>query len=293
MHSRLIIIFYYKIFAEEFPLLKVNVRDLSEFDKDELLTRLKRESGSIRYKFAGLVAHTLKCLQESGTSNEVVKAFLVNSVDELDDSIEPTDSISAMIDKVRKGGFWSFFNYELLESLIVQFCHEQMRQRLGNYTSEFKAYCARRLSEVPISAIRDENLPTSSSSVFLVKLDVKFSISSCSLGLVKEIQQKIGQILNRKPLLLKNVEDGCIELTFRYFNAYSPVFPLSEIKKCCLAEIGVQWLMYEVQSETGPDIHFVQIALTDAGKSTCNSCHAHYCYCFVYTCSHKIKSSFK
>ena len=48
-------------------------------------------------------------------------------------------------------------------------------------------------------------------------------------------------ILNKEPLLLANVEDGCIELTFRYFGD-AKLFPLREAEKAALAEIGVRWL---------------------------------------------------
>ena len=56
------------------------------------------------------------------------------------------------------------------------------------------------------------------------------------------MQIQIEELLNVKLLNLINVEEGCIEITFRHFKKFKEVFPLQEKQINELAWIGVKRL---------------------------------------------------
>ena len=226
------------IIIVKFPLLKKDIKNLPEEERDELLYRLEKQSDNIRSSFAILVAHTLTHLLQSDTTAEVLKALIAeHGLQELTDQIGSKDTIPMIVDKVRKGKYWSFFNYELVAS-IIKFCKKtELTEELEDYVSEFEVYCQHRVSEVPRGSLNGNQ---TNNHCFKLKLDDTL-IENIDLNRVKKIQYKLQEILKMKPLQLVNVESGCIELTFRYFNK-TKLFPLSEGQKIALSEIGFQWL---------------------------------------------------
>ena len=237
--------------AENFPYLKQDIKKLTPEEKDELLTKLTRESKNIRLSFAGLVSSTEMCLQSNpNITAENLKTFL-SCLKELGQSIESSHTIPEIMRKVGQGNYWSFFNYELLEKLIHQFCAESEKviEKLKRYISDFKKYCQRRVSEVPHRTLKSKRTKSRNSYDFTLKMDKIFSIQRTKLDVLKEVQLNIQIILNLGgPVLLTNVKGGCIELSFRYFTS-NRVFPLSEREKAALAEMNVKWLRYEDSSE--------------------------------------------
>ena len=227
---------------DKFPLLKKDIENLTAEERDELLHRLNQQSEDIRSSFAILVTHTLTQLQQSGTTAEALEMLIAeHGLEELTDQIDSTDTIPMIMKKVRKGKYWSFFNYELVAAIIKCFCKRtELIAELEDYISEFKVYCQHRVSEVPRGSFNGDH---TKDRCFKIKLDDSFSIKDIDLKKVKKIQYKLQRILNMKPLQLIDVEGGCIELTFRYFNK-TRLFPLSEAKKIALYELGFQWLRY-------------------------------------------------
>lgn len=275
-------VYYYlygvQYYVDKFPLLDVNVmRELCEEEKDSLLTRLNAETKSICLLFGGLVAHTEKSLQNSNNSAENLVTFFRNSeLEDLANSIQledlankiRSDSIPTVLTKVKKGGYWSFFNYEVLENMIHYYCDETPTvKHLDNYISKFKEYCQRRVSEVPAGTFTGDMSSKFAAKVFKVKLDQKFSISS-PLDSIKHVQYRIQQILNRKPIVLVGVEDGCIQLSFRYFDA---MISVGEKETACLTEIGVHSLTHikrsSGQKKRSSGTAFIPLGHSVPGKS--------------------------
>lgn len=215
-------------------------------EKAELLYRLKSESIAIRNSFAILVTHTQISLRNSGTAAEDLKTLFGEAgLEELAKQVDSSDTIPAILGKVRGGNYWSFFNYELLAQIINCFCKgTPLITELDCYISELKSYCQHRVSEVPRGSLRGEDLDLHSLSVFKVKMDDIFNLQR-----VKDLQRKLEKILNKKPIQLIDVEHGCVELTFKYFNG---LYPIKE-EKAALAKIGLKWLgcFKLVKSETG------------------------------------------
>ena len=230
-----------------FPFLRANIKDLTKEEKNELMFRLSDESKTILNSFARLVTHTQMHLRCSNTAADDLRTlFRECEIEELANQIDPTDTIPAIWVKIKEGKYWSFFNYELLANIINCFCMgTPLIAELNGYLSEFKIYCQRRVSEVPRGSLRCVHVVQQSSSIFKVKMDDKFSIEKSNLQTVKNMQLQLEKILNKKPILLFDVEGGCIEITFRYFN---DLYPLKKREKAALAKIGVIKL---VKIETG------------------------------------------
>ena len=214
------------IAVDQFPLLPA--KDSQRCDL------LYEEYGSLSAFFEDLVSRTEQFLQNSCyTGNDLIIFFQSKSkLTELANSINHSDSIPEVMNKVRKGGY---LNYEVLESLIRHFDREgAITQDLDEYISRFQEYIKRRVCEVPMDAF--DNSGTSFPG-FAVMLDNHFSVS-ISLSKVKQLQHRIEQILNLKSIFLTgvHVNDGCLQLCFSSFNILSSV---SEEQRASLKDIGV------------------------------------------------------
>ena len=211
------------------------------------------------YSFARLVSSTEMCLQENPCiTAENLKTFFTHCIKELGKKFKSSDTIPKIMQKVFDGGYWSFFNFELLKELAYHFCEGTLIiEKLQKYMSDFKKYCQRRVSEVPCGTLKSD---CPKSHVFRVKMDKIFSLRKTKLSEVKVIQQQIQAILKLETVLLTDVQGGCIELTFQYFTS-NRVFPIEETEIAALAEINVKWLRCgkyevsprgEIQNESTP-----------------------------------------
>ena len=114
---------FFKILTENFPYLKEDIKGLSPKEKDKLLSRLNRESQKMVYSFADLVSRTETCLQNNPCiTAENLKTFFTHCIKELGKKLKSCNTIPQIMQKVFKGDYWSFFNYELLKALINRFC---------------------------------------------------------------------------------------------------------------------------------------------------------------------------
>ena len=229
--------------AANFPLLRKSIEKLTKEEKEKLLSQLNFDSKAIRKSFVILVAHTHNELIKIGTTTKaLIMLFREYGIKELANQIKSSDTIPDMFLTVKDGNYWSFFNYELLETIIHSFCERTpLVGELNNYISEFRFYCKRRLSEVPRESLKLNSEEMDQQSIFYVKMDETFCIEETNLEMIKDIQCKLQVILKVETLQLVNVESGCIELTFRYFNK-TRLFPLGETQKVDLTEIGIQWI---------------------------------------------------
>ena len=221
------------LYTENLP--RLNVSDVAQ----RLLFRLNEETKDQCRLFGGLVACAQISFKNSGiTASEFITYFENAMMNELAGIIQHSDCISTVISKAVKQGYWDFFNYEVLESLIRQFCDhdEKILKRLNDYISTFQEYCQRRVSEVFVEACLGDGASLSTTDrVFQVKTDEIFTVES-SLGVIKEkVQYKIQKILGLSPMVLLYAKKGCLELYFRYFKEVD----ISATQMARLKEIGV------------------------------------------------------
>ena len=215
------------------------MKDMSDSERDSLLVRLNAETKSQSLLFGGLVACAQISLQKSEvTIDNLITYFVSADLDDLANIIQHSDSISAVMIKAKREGYWNFFNYEVLESFIRHFCKsdKETLELLDNYISKFQEYCRRRVSEVFVEACADDGASSSTTArVFKVKTDDRFTVES-SLGSIKEeVQYRIEKILGLNPIVLAYVKKGCLELYFRYFKEVDT----SEAQMTRLKDIGV------------------------------------------------------
>ena len=191
-----------------------------------MIAKLEVESNIIHHKFATLVTNVAGAMEKSGTSIESLKLFFHTcGMTKLADSVRPTDKVAEVFSKVTTGNYWTFFNYELLESVINTFCKEDesITVDLDSYITSFKSYCERRLYEVPAPSLKTD-MPNSGPMLkFHIKLDKNFNVS---VNDIKNIQHVISKLLDIKHLYLVNITAGCIELTFQCFKEFDAVFPV-------------------------------------------------------------------
>ena len=213
---------------QRFPYLQTT--DLTEEQKDELIMRLVNESDLIRTKFANLVTSTNKSLKNSNVEVRSLILTLKNGLDKLvEDESDLTEALIKLSD------YWSFFDYEILTSIISSHCKNDvnMQQEAESYISKFKEYCQRRLCEVPIDNFNTE-IHKKTTKLY-VKMDETFTVP---LNKVKMIERKLSSLLDTR-LHLLNIEDGCIKLIFNCFHKINLLFPLNSQQEEDLLKMGV------------------------------------------------------
>ncbi len=222
--------------SEKLPHL--DTRNLTEQQMEDLKVRLLVESKDIQRKFGSLVCKTEKALETSMVQITIdnLRSFLETSeCERVAKCIKDNDTIPEVMRRITRSGCWSFFNPELLQSLIDTYCSgKQVANDYRAYLSEFREYCKRRLYEVPASVFPPTD--DDSSPRIVVKLDVKFDVP---LLQIKEIQFRLSKICGVELKLIR-IRNGCIELTFSYFSKKGII----KQEETELEKIGVKSLHY-------------------------------------------------
>ena len=244
----------------------LKVQNLKQEDKDELITRLELDTNRIKMKFAGLVFKITTALEESdAVTCTKIKTYLIQgSRKDLADCVDPHDTVSMAMLKLTEREPWSFFDYEILEEIVHDFCgNKPVVQDFKDYKSHLQAFCERRLDEIPLEYRSLEHIHSESliclkfdKNFFNKKIDIKELLSReptndeelPSLSTVKRLQLKLSELLGIDHLILLNIEMGCIELTFRHFNEENPLLLLSAPQKICLALLGVRKIHCDTES---------------------------------------------
>lgn len=232
-----------------FPLLDVTT--MSSDDKSLLEGRLTRESRAIWKKFYDMLDIFRQSLNEQKFPLNDLVSFLrrlkayVSVKDippEQQESVfkehmqqmKKATSIEDVFDVVEE--YCSFFNYEIIEEMIERFGSENDKSELQKYTEELKQYAKRRIFECPSNFSKGKGGGTS------LKLKLDSNYSKCSLNELGEFRIFLSVILKISPhtLLLRKVDDGCIELSFQIpaFIQHNS-FPLSSSQEAALRDLGV------------------------------------------------------
>ena len=103
------------------------------------------------------------------------------------------------------GDYLSFFDYELLELIIKEYC-SGLSTELEKYKSDLKEYCRRRIVEVPMHVIESKR---TDKNVIHVKYEKEFC--SITLNDIKVLEVRLAQLLETD-LCLLGVEEGCTQL---------------------------------------------------------------------------------
>ena len=216
------IIYFSSSISAKFPYLKIE--NLSDRERDELLSRLTTESEIIKDEFSVIVSKTEQSLEDRNTSVKQLILILKNTFREhsaIDVLKSQTDICDAFIELY---DHWSFFDFRILSLFIKAFCSKdpELIESFNDYKLHFKQYCEKRLNEVPADSFDAEDSQKKHTYLH-VKLDAVFSVK---LNDIKQINRRISHMLETSVRLVK-FEEGCIELIYITLCEINEMFHLS------------------------------------------------------------------
>ena len=205
---------------------------ISEAEHSYNLHKLYEETEKVKRAFGNLLYDLERDLEMQRLQKIVryleltypsLKRFLTNCKDmaNVTDAIEP---------------YCSFFNFEMVKSLIRKFSSSHVKERFRKYKKMFEEYSRRRVIECPTDAFGDVD---SSEKVFVLKTDK--ILETLTADELKSLQYNIEKILKNESLRLMRVKSGCTELTFRGILEWSNI---SGDEQQALREEGVLSIKY-------------------------------------------------
>ena len=207
---------------------------LTRGQEDVLSGKLLEEHSLIKRQFQRLVFKTLRSLEKRGVGPKDLVGHLMG-LQALDPILKgsPPVLFQDRIEKMLKctsiqdvllvvWDSYSFFNYGLIEDIILDLGSEDDKEMLLKYKRDFENYCERRIYETPCLYG-----PSGDCSV-VMKIDNEFE--KYTLNELKRFIFKLTKIFNitQHTLRLESVEKGCIQLNFQIPDFIAKqVFPLS------------------------------------------------------------------
>ena len=213
---------------ERFPYLKSE--HLSEEERGMLMGRLVVDSKDIRSKFSSLLFHTERSLTSEKVSIRSLKVLLLPYKISYNES---DDEVSKIL--LKAFHYCSLFSFEIVKDIIDHLGTDDDKERLAKYEASFKDYCKRRLCEVPTEVLNPGGSGEKKQTELYIKTDEIFEVP---LEKIYVIQSEISKILE-KPIHLKGMKDGCVELIFYLLHELDEIFPLNEKQMNLLKGIGV------------------------------------------------------
>ena len=222
-----------------FPFL--NHSALSRNEQLMLESQLLDETKKIVGMFASFEMSIIASLESKNVSVSKLKAFAGNYVRLLGskedvESLKKSENLYDIFFALQP--FKSFFNYEIVESIIKQFGSDEDRQLMGEYYSQFNKFCERSVFEVPPNIFHDAD-PKPGDKMFSVKLTKE---GYALLGDVVAMRKKLADILNIEVVALQLccITEGCICIRFLISACVAgKIFPLMQAQYCALSDIDV------------------------------------------------------
>lgn len=216
-----------------FPDLKAGCK-LSEAELSLLRERLSDETTQMKVQFASLMFDVQKDL-EANVETEDVISFLAfcdkTFATLLNDCTRTAQVFRKMIN------FTSFFDYDLLERLIVKFGSTPIKENLKEYKDCFATFSKRRVCECPNNAFGDSE---DSEKVWVFKTDKIFG--DLTVEEIKQLNYRINKILGEKVIRILRITKGCVEITYRILNLN--IFDLTSEQQQALNKVGVTSISY-------------------------------------------------
>ena len=127
------------------------------------------------------------------------------------------------------------FDYKILSIIIEGLC-ENLKQDLHEYESDFKKYCYRRLSEVPVD-ILSEGIHNKDHNYLNIKFDPPDGFFTSVKNIARQ-NKLLSKFLDTNVRLCK-FEDGCINFVYISLHEFDDTFSLSDEQKQNLSSIGI------------------------------------------------------
>ena len=230
----------------------LNLKALSEEEKEPLYQKLYAESEDMSYKFQELFTSTTHSL----SSRKVLVKELVHNLECLGhtkptfkDSGEPPlrqqlgtlKKIESVDDAMSViNNYCSFFNYRMLEHIINKLGVEKDKVNLARYKEDFARYGERHVFECPavVGQMSEEGQAN-----MIVTLDDSFD--NCNVNHLYAFVSNLERVLNitNSTLRLCRIGPGSLKLIFQLpLSVQRSIFPLSSDQEVALAGLGVTHL---------------------------------------------------
>ena len=232
-----------------FPYLDTST--LCEEDKEELEDRLSSGLRGIIYSFARFKSSTIESFENQRTPISKLVDYVLSLgmfvadigcktlAKEDEGNIQKAQCIMDVFSTLRP--YISFFNYDILEQVVVRFGSPKDNVNLEEYVAAFQQFCKRSVFEVPPNVFNQSSRQATDKV-----LTVKCRSEVCTtLESVVVVRRKIAQILDIKTcnLRLCSIEKGCVQLQFLIPSLIADrIIPISPLNETSLNQIGVRIL---------------------------------------------------
>ena len=235
-----------------FPYL--NMEKMTKQEKESLQCKLLRDTDDLMFEFSDVIHYTIISLNANHDVSVKILSSRLASLgaykpihaqkpllrDDLE-KIGSCETIDEMFFILRK--YYSFFNYGIIQQIIIWFGKPADLKRLQEYTIHFNKFCERRTFECPPDIFGH---PNGDKNIIVVKTEDSWDPREETQGkpLVQVLKLKISfaKILGVEPetLYLCRIDKGCMELLFQVPSfVEEDVFPLSVEQENSLVSIGV------------------------------------------------------
>ena len=230
----------------QFPFLKLPA-EMSEDARETLYGRLSTEHREMQWKFQRLVSTTWKGVAEKGITPKELSNEICCQSYESQIKNEPQKLLSDCQEEIRKSesiddaffimrNHYSFFNYELIEGIIMIF--DLDRSHLSAFEEELRRFCERRVHEFPAKAY---GTAMSTDSKLTVVLDSEFD--KYTMNSLRSFRHRLGKIFKVSSAVIRLIEvyEGSIEIVFAIPSSLvDQILPLSEEQEKSLRDEGVK-----------------------------------------------------
>ncbi len=212
--------------------------ELSGTQREEFIRRLNIETDEMKEDFTALIGTTLTNLIGKGTTVKTLRSTLTNlngrDRNKISEELIGMTDINDAFMVFSK--FWSFFQFDILSSIIKGFCRD-LKPMLDEYTSSLKHYCERRVCEVPKGSGGKES---EEEQILHIQVDETFytEITRIKLEKLEVLGSKLGKLLGTS-LLIIEIINGSIIISFKCLHEFDVIFPLCAKQEEELHEIGV------------------------------------------------------
>lgn len=210
----------------------VRFSDLDEDDREDLLAQIDELTEKIELEFGKLIDKVLSSFWDSGVDHNRVIVTLIGKEKLLrEEDLTGTRNIDDVFKIIRP--YCSYFNYDLIETLIQIHGSRQAKTYFKKYIQAFSSYCR----AIPCVEEMCSNKDTKSKRTKL-KFKLDFDRQQLKPDAVRSIKRKIAKQLGMRPsaLFLCGIKEGCILLEFLVPTFIAEqLFPLSKAQR-----IGLQ-----------------------------------------------------
>ena len=197
--------------SEQFPYLPIE--NLQDTEIEDLRAKLIEDGGKLDLQFTSLVHKTLEFLERNNITvrelRDLVKTSrYLQSLLDLFQEAETLDIRELFVDRL--DGYWSFFDYELIELFVRHFGDAALKDLMDKYQTAFNQYCRRKLHEVPTIKTK------SGMKGYILRVKIPQEFHAITVNDIKAVQIQLQKLFGQK-LYMEKAQESCVLLTFFSF----------------------------------------------------------------------------